>query len=309
MPARRCRKDLKITPLFDQSVFVKAAVQGVVREALIAAALTAAMILLFLGNWRSTCIIAVSDSAVDPLVDARAACAGRDHQHHDAGRPRARGGYPGRRCNVTIENIERHLHMGTDLHEAILEGRRRNRVPAFVSTLCICIVFVPMFFLTGVARFLFVPLAEAVVFAMLASYILSRTLVPTLVMLLMGHAHKPKNGSKPNLFMRLYHRFDAGFERMRATYIVILSTLLVRRRVFAVSFLGFCVLSVGLVFALGRRLLPDGRFRRHPLAHACADRHADRRNRAARGRSGESGAGGRAGRSTHHAPRQPRLAV
>ncbi|HMC46559.1 MAG TPA: efflux RND transporter permease subunit, partial [Caballeronia sp.] len=146
--------------------------------------------------------------------------------------------------------------MGTDLHEAILEGAGEIAVPALVSTLCICIVFVPMFFLTGVAKFLFVPLAEAVVFAMLASYILSRTLVPTLAMLLMGHAHKPKNGSKPNVFMRLYHRFDAGFERMRATYIVILSTLLVRRRMFASLFLGFCVLSVGLVFVLGEDFFP-----------------------------------------------------
>jgi multidrug efflux pump subunit AcrB len=159
-------------------------------------------------------------------------------------------------ATVTIENIERHLHMGTPLHDAILEGAGEIAVPALVSTFCICIVFVPMFFLTGVARFLFVPLAEAVVFAMLASYVLSRTLVPTMAMLLMGHAHHAKEGAKPNMFMRVYHRFDRGFERMRANYIVVLSTLLVRRRAFAIGFLGFCVLSTGLTFALGEDFFP-----------------------------------------------------
>jgi multidrug efflux pump subunit AcrB len=249
-------QDLKITPLFDQSVFVKAAVQGVIREALIAAALTAAMILLFLGNWRSTCIIAVSIplSILSSLLVLHAL--GQTINIMTLGGLALAVGILVDDATVTIENIERHLHMGTDLHEAILEGAGEIAVPALVSTLCICIVFVPMFFLTGVAKFLFVPLAEAVVFAMLASYILSRTLVPTLAMLLMGHAHKPKNGAKPNLFMRLYHRFDAGFERMRATYIVILSTLLVRRRMFATAFLGFCVLSVCLVFALGEDFFP-----------------------------------------------------
>ncbi|MDX6501806.1 MAG: hypothetical protein QOG23_5066, partial [Blastocatellia bacterium] len=248
--------DLTITPLFDQSVFVKAAVQGVIREALIAAALTAAMILLFLGNWRSTCIIAVSIplSILSSLLVLHAL--GQTINIMTLGGLALAVGILVDDATVTIENIERHLHMGTDLHEAILEGAGEIAVPALVSTLCICIVFVPMFFLTGVAKFLFVPLAEAVVFAMLASYILSRTLVPTLAMLLMGHAHKPKNGSKPNLFMRLYHRFDAGFERMRATYIMILSTLLVRRRMFATVFLGFCVLSVGLVFVLGEDFFP-----------------------------------------------------
>jgi multidrug efflux pump subunit AcrB len=248
--------DLTITPLFDQSVFVKAAVQGVIREALIAAALTAAMILLFLGNWRSTCIIAVSIplSILSSLLVLHAL--GQTINIMTLGGLALAVGILVDDATVTIENIERHLHMGTDLHEAILEGAGEIAVPALVSTLCICIVFVPMFFLTGVAKFLFVPLAEAVVFAMLASYILSRTLVPTLAMLLMGHAHKPKNGSKPNPFMRLYHRFDAGFERMRATYIMILSTLLVRRRMFATVFLGFCVLSVGLVFVLGEDFFP-----------------------------------------------------
>ncbi|RKR38149.1 efflux RND transporter permease subunit [Paraburkholderia sp. BL17N1] len=249
--------DLKITALFDQSVFVKAAVQGVVREALVAAALTAAMILLFLGNWRSTCIIAISIplSILSSLIALHAL--GQTINIMTLGGLALAVGILVDDATVTIENIERHLHMGTNLHDAILDGAGEIAIPALVSTLCICIVFVPMFFLTGVARYLFVPLAEAVVFAMLASYILSRTLVPTLAMLLMGHAHKPKQGAKPNLFMRLYHRFDRGFERMRAGYIMILSSLLVRRGMFGSVFLGFCVVSMGLIFVLGEDFFPS----------------------------------------------------
>ncbi|TKC86238.1 efflux RND transporter permease subunit [Trinickia terrae] len=248
--------DLNITALFDQSVFVKASIAGVVREAVIAAALTAAMILLFLGNWRSTCIIAISIplSILTSLLALHAL--GQTINIMTLGGLALAVGILVDDATVTIENIERHLHMGTNLHDAILEGAGEIAIPALVSTLCICIVFVPMFFLTGVARYLFVPLAEAVVFAMLASYILSRTLVPTLALLLMGHAHKPKNGAQPNLFMRLYHRFDQGFERMRAAYIVILSTLLVRRRFFSTVFLSFCLVSLGLFFALGRDFFP-----------------------------------------------------
>ncbi|SAK92458.1 acriflavin resistance protein [Caballeronia fortuita] len=249
--------DLKISALFDQSVFVKAAVQGVVREALIAAALTAAMILLFLGNWRSTCIIAISIplSILSSLIVLHAL--GQTINIMTLGGLALAVGILVDDATVTIENIERHLHLGTNLHDAILEGAGEIAVPALVSTLCICIVFVPMFFLTGVAKFLFVPLAEAVVFAMIASYILSRTLVPTLAMLLMGHAHAPDAKAKPNLFMRLHRRFDRGFERMRGAYIVILSTLLVKRRVFASLFLGCCLLSAGLVFVLGEDFFPS----------------------------------------------------
>ncbi|SAK99321.1 efflux RND transporter permease subunit [Caballeronia ptereochthonis] len=249
--------DLNISALFDQSVFVKAAVQGVVREALIAAALTAAMILLFLGNWRSTCIIAISIplSILSSLIVLHAL--GQTINIMTLGGLALAVGILVDDATVTIENIERHLHMGTNLHDAILEGAGEIAVPALVSTLCICIVFVPMFFLTGVARYLFVPLAEAVVFAMLASYILSRTLVPTLAMLLMGHAHAHDAKARPNLFMRLHRRFDRGFERMRGAYIVILSSLLVRRRLFASLFLGFCLLSAGLVFVLGEDFFPS----------------------------------------------------
>ncbi|WP_281663576.1 efflux RND transporter permease subunit [Paraburkholderia fungorum] len=249
--------DLSITALFDQSVFVKAAVQGVVREALVAAALTAAMILLFLGNWRSTCIIAISIplSILSSLIALHAL--GQTINIMTLGGLALAVGILVDDATVTIENIERHLHMGTNLHDAILDGAGEIAVPALVSTLCICIVFVPMFFLTGVARYLFVPLAEAVVFAMLASYVLSRTLVPTLAMLLMGHAHKPKANARPNLFRRLYLRFDNGFERMRSAYIVILSSVLVRRGRFGGIFLCFCVVSMGLVFVLGEDFFPS----------------------------------------------------
>ncbi|SIT45486.1 Acriflavin resistance protein [Paraburkholderia ribeironis] len=249
--------DLNITALFDQSVFVKAAVQGVVREALVAAALTAAMILLFLGNWRSTCIIAISIplSILSSLIALHAL--GQTINIMTLGGLALAVGILVDDATVTIENIERHLHLGTNLHDAILDGAGEIAIPALVSTLCICIVFVPMFFLTGVARYLFVPLAEAVVFAMLASYILSRTLVPTLAMLLMGHAHKPKEGARPSLFTRLYRRFDSGFERMRSTYIMILSSLLVRRGMFGSLFLGFCIVSMGLVFVLGEDFFPS----------------------------------------------------
>jgi len=271
LPAARAAlpPDLNITALFDQSVFVKAAVEGVVREAVVAAALTAAMILLFLGNWRSTCIIAISIplSILSSLIALHAL--GQTINIMTLGGLALAVGILVDDATVTIENIERHLHMGTNLHDAILEGAGEIAIPALVSTLCICIVFVPMFFLTGVARYLFVPLAEAVVFAMLASYILSRTLVPTLAMLLMGHAHKPKPDAKASLFQRLYRRFDNGFERMRAAYIVILSSLLVRRGRFGSIFLGFCVVSMALAFALGEDFFPSvdaGNIRLHMRA-------------------------------------------
>lgn len=134
---------------------------------------------------------------------------------------------------VTIENIERHMHMGKPLNDAILDGAGEIGVPAFVSTLCICIVFVPMFFLSGVAKFLFVPMAEAVVFAMIASYILSRTLVPTLVMLLMGGSHSADQGQRPSLLKRLYHAFDQQFEHLRRAYTLTLTSLLTLQELLA----------------------------------------------------------------------------
>ncbi|MEK7889301.1 efflux RND transporter permease subunit [Burkholderia contaminans] len=261
---------LTITPLFDQSVFVNAAVQGVIHEALIAAVLTAMMILLFLGNWRSTLIIAISIplSIFTSLIALSAL--GETINIMTLGGLALAVGILVDDATVTIENIERHLHLGTNLHDAILEGAGEIAVPAFVSTLCICIVFVPMFFLTGVARFLFVPLAEAVVFAMLASYVLSRTLVPTLAMLLFRPQQASTGpGRATSRFARIHHAFNAAFERLRAWYIVLLSILLVRRRFYAMCFLGFCVLSTGLVFVLGRDFFPNadsGNIRLHMRA-------------------------------------------
>ncbi|KVX17478.1 RND transporter [Burkholderia ubonensis] len=261
---------LTITPLFDQSVFVDAAVQGVIHEALIAAVLTAMMILLFLGNWRSTLIIAISiPLSIFTSLIALAAL-GETINIMTLGGLALAVGILVDDATVTIENIERHLHLGSGLHNAILEGAGEIAVPAFVSTLCICIVFVPMFFLTGVARYLFVPLAEAVVFAMLASYVLSRTLVPTMAMLLF----RPQQAStgpdrSTSRFARIHHRFNHAFERLRASYIVLLSMLLVRRRFYAMCFLGFCVLSTGLVLALGRDFFPNadsGNIRLHMRA-------------------------------------------
>ena len=169
------------------------------------------------------------------------------------------------------------MHSGSDLHKAILDGAGEIAVPALVSTLCICIVFVPMFFLTGVARYLFAPLAEAVVFAMLASYVLSRTLVPTLVMLLMDHA--PPHANAPvSLLRRVYRTFDARFERLRAGYTGILAAVLERRRAFAGGFLAFCVLSCGLVFVAGPRFFPErGCAAKFACICACPPARASRR--------------------------------
>jgi CzcA family heavy metal efflux pump len=258
-------KDIVITPLFDQSGFVKAAISGVVREAVIAACLTAMLILVFLGNWRSTCIIAVSIPLSILVSIITLYIVGQTLNIMTLGGLALAVGILVDDATVTIENIERHIHLGSDLHKAILDGAGEIAVPALVSTLCICIVFVPMFFLTGVARYLFAPLAEAVVFAMLASYVLSRTLVPTLVMLLMDHTPAHAD-ARQSMLQRVYRAFDARFERLRAGYNNILAAVLERRRVFAGGFLAFCVLSCGLVFLLGRDFFPSvdaGQIRLH----------------------------------------------
>ena len=259
--------DITMTPLFDQSVFVKAAVKGVVIEALIAAALTAAMVLLFLGNWRSTLIIALTIplSILASILVLKGL--GETLNLMTLGGLALSVGILVDQAIVTIENIERHLHMGKPITEAIETGAGEIGVAAFVSTLCICIVFVPMFFLSGVARFLFVPLAEAVVLAMIASYGLSRTLVPTLVLLLMAKAHgEPKGNS---WLQRSYRAFDQRFERVRRAYTLALSVLLSHRRPFALSFMLFCLLSCGLAPFLGRDFFPTvdaGQIRLHMRA-------------------------------------------
>jgi len=267
--------DIKVTPLFDQSIFVKAAIKGVVAEALIAALLTAAMVLLFLGNWRSTLIIAIT-IPLSILASILVLFAlGETLNIMTLGGLALSVGILVDQAIVTIENIERHLHLGKPLLEAIEVGAGEIGVPAFVSTLCICIVFVPMFFLSGVARYLFVPLAEAVVFAMIASYFLSRSLVPTLVMLMMKGSHEeraanPNAHSKPRPLQRVYRAFDAQFEHLRRNYALALSTLLVQRKKFGVLFMGFCVLSLVLVPLLGRDFFPTvdaGQIRLHMRAH------------------------------------------
>ncbi len=266
--AKTLPEDIKITPLFDQSIFVKAAIKGVVSEALIAALLTAAMVLLFLGNWRSTLIIALTIPLSILASILTLAILGETLNIMTLGGLALSVGILVDQAIVTIENIERHLHKGTELKEAILVGAGEIGVPAFVSTLCICIVFVPMFFLSGVARFLFVPMAQAVVFAMIASYILSRTLVPTLVMLLMGGA-ATKAPAQLGPLRRIYLAFDRQFERVRAGYAAALSLVLERRRMFASLFLGFCILSCLLFPVLGRDFFPSvdaGQIRLHVRA-------------------------------------------
>jgi len=264
--------DVKVSPLFDQSVFVKAAVEGVIVEALIAAGLTAAMVLLFLGNWRSTVIIALTIplSILASIIVLQ--ILGESLNLMTLGGLALSVGILVDQAIVTIENIERHLHLGTELKQAILVGAGEIGVPAFVSTVCICIVFVPMFFLSGVARYLFVPMAEAVVFAMIASYILSRTLVPTLVMLLMaghGTAAASAGNAKPGLLQRLYRAFDQQFEHVRRAYTLMLSVLLARRGLFSGLFLAFCLLSCLLYPVLGRDFFPSvdaGQIRLHMRA-------------------------------------------
>src|SRR6201985_1938957 len=261
-------KEISVKMLFDQSIFVKAAVVGVVTEALLAAGLTAALVLLFLGNWRSTLVIALTIplSILSSVIILQ--ILGETLNLMTLGGLALSVGVLVDQAIVTIENIERHLHLGTELNEAIIVGAGEIGVPAFVSTVCICIVFVPMFFLSGVARFLFVPMAEAVVFAMAASYILSRTLVPTLVMLLMRGQHHGElpPGTKPSLLKRLNVAFDRRFEQVRGGYTMALSVLLSHRRNFSIGFMAFCLLSCGLFFSLGRDFFPavdGGQIRLH----------------------------------------------
>lgn len=259
---------LKITTMFDQSIFVRAAIDSVVHEAIIASCLTAALILLFLGSWRSTCIIAVSIplSILSSIIVLHAL--GETINLMTLGGLTLAIGILVDDATVTIENIERHLHLGKDLYNAIFDGASEIAVPALVSTLCICIVFLPMFFLTGVARYLFVPLAEAVVFAMLVSYFLSRTLVPTMALMMMKHQAHQASG-EPGFFKRIHISFDKAFERMRASYLSALSALLVRRRIFSAMFLSFCIASCGLFFILGEDFFPEvdaGQIRLHMRA-------------------------------------------
>ncbi len=246
---------LRIVPLSDQSVFVRGAVSGVIREAIIAAALTALMILLFLGSWRSTIIIAISIPLSILTSVIVLSLLGETINTMTLGGLALAVGILVDDATVTIENIERFLEEGQPLRNAILEGAAQISVPALVSTLCICIVFMPMFFLGGVARFLFVPLAEAVVFAMLASYVLSRTLVPTLAMYLLK-VHEHHYGRK-NLFERFQGGFNRGFERVRGGYHALLERFVLNRLLFVPVFLGCCLCAFVLLPFLGQDFFPS----------------------------------------------------
>ena len=248
--------ELKITALFDQSLFVRASIQGVLREGLIAAALTACMILIFLGDWRPTIVISISIPLSIFVSIILLGAIGQTINIMTLGGLALAVGILVDDATVEIENIERNLAMGKEMRQAILDGAQQIAVPAFVSTLSICIVFVPMFFLTGVAKFLFVPLAEAVSFAMLASYLLSRTLIPTLVMYIMrGHEHRAE---APTSYLGRFQRgFERKFEDFRRGYESLLETTLDHRGLFAVCFLIFCVLSLGLYSFLGQDFFPQ----------------------------------------------------
>jgi len=246
---------LKVEPIGDQSLFVRSAISGVVREAVIAAALTGLMILLFLGSWRSTLIISLSIPLSILASIACLAALGQTINIMTLGGLALAVGILVDDATVTIENINYHLEQGEDVEPAILEGARQIALPALVSTLAICIVFVPMFLLAGIAKFLFVPLAEAVVFAMLASYLLSRTLVPTLSKYwLQKHDAGPVGGKSPGMLKRFQLRFEHGFERMRDRYHALLEIALKSGMRFAAIFLGAMVASAILAFPFGRFL-------------------------------------------------------
>jgi multidrug efflux pump subunit AcrB len=254
---------LNIVLVGDQSIFVKSAVSGVVREGVIAAALTGLMILLFLGSWRSTLIIAVSIPLSVLGSIATLSALGETLNIMTLGGLALAVGILVDEATVTIENINWHLEQGKAVESAIMDGSMQIVTPAFVSLLSICIVFVPMFFLPGVSRFLFVPMAEAVISAMIWSFILSRTLVPTMANYLLRqhaphvHAHDGEAVASGNLLVRFQRSFEAGFTRLRAGYREVLSVALRRRFVFVSAFLACILGSFALVPFLGRDFFPS----------------------------------------------------
>ncbi len=266
--------DLNVKEFADQSIFVRSAITGVVREGVIAAALTALMILLFLGSWRSTLIIALSIPLSVFTSILTLSALGETINLMTLGGLALAVGILVDDATVAIENIHRHMASGKALNDAILDGAQEIAMPAFVSTLCICIVFVPMFFLTGTAHYLFVPLAEAVVFAMLASYVLSRTLVPTLVMWFYRNVDHYSGHDEPKaLWLQplaaVQIAFENGFDRFREGYRVLLGAVLHHRGSFAGLFLGFCLGTLLLVPQLGQDFFPAvdaGQFRLHVRA-------------------------------------------
>ncbi len=254
---------LNILPIGDQSLFVKAAVEGVVHEGAIAATLTSLMILLFLGSWRSTVIIALSIPLAILAAIAALAAFGQTLNVMTLGGLALAVGILVDDATVTIENINWHLEQGKGVVESILDGAAQIVTPAFVSLLCICIVFVPMFFLPGVAGFLFVPMALSVVFAMIASFILSRTLVPTLAMYLLkphvehGDDHLAGSATSRNPLVRFQRGFEARFEKVRASYVGMLHRALGAGRGFLIGFMAIVLLSFGLMPMLGSNFFPS----------------------------------------------------
>jgi CzcA family heavy metal efflux pump len=251
---------LKIVPIGDQSLFVKAAVEGVVKEGAIAAALTSLMILLFLGSWRSTVIIAISIPLAILAAIIALSATGQTLNVMTLGGLSLAVGILVDDATVTIENINWHLEQGKSVRQAILDGAAQIVTPAFVSLLCICIVFVPMFFLPGVAGFLFVPLALSVVFAMIASFVLSRTLVPTMAMYLLkphaGDVHAAGTPNSRNPLVRFQRGFEARFERFRGGYGRLLERALATGKPFLIGFLAVVALSMLLIPFLGQNFFP-----------------------------------------------------
>ena len=260
---------MDIKPLADQSIFVKGAIQGVVKEASIAACLTGLMILIFLGSWRSTVIIAVSIPLAILTSIITLSALGETINIMTLGGLALAVGILVDDATVEIENINRNIALGKEVEHAILDGAQQIAVPAFDATLAICIVFVPMFLLSGVARYLFVPLGEAVVFAMLASYLLSRTVVPTMAKyLLRGHEHDAAHtASSRNPFVRMQVRFEEAFERFREHYHGLLQRCLHHRSAFLIAFFAACLGSLALIVPwLGQDFFPtidSGSFNLH----------------------------------------------
>jgi multidrug efflux pump subunit AcrB len=262
---------LKIDALADQSIFVKAAISGVVREALIAACLTAVMILVFLGNWRSTLIIATSIPLAILCSIIALSLIGQTINIMTLGGLALAVGILVDDATVEVENINRNREAEPDksMDEVVLDSAMQIATPAFVSTLSICIVFAPMFMLSGVARYLFLPLAEAVVFAMLASYILSRTIVPTMAKYLLRNqtVHSEAAAPSRNPFVRLQQRFEAAFERFRGSYHRLLDGCLHHRLAFLTIFFAACLGSLAILIPwLGQDFFPSvdaGSFKLH----------------------------------------------
>jgi multidrug efflux pump subunit AcrB len=263
-------ENLNLTLLTDQSIFVSAAIENVIREAVIAAALTALMILLFLSSWRSTLIICVSIPLSILCSIVVLSMLGETINIMTLGGMALAVGILVDDATVEIENIHRNMAEGGDITHCILQGASQIAVPAFVSTLCICIVFVPIFFLAGTAKYLFVPLAEAVVFAMLASYLLSRTVVPTFAKFLLPpelarhRSHEP--ATPKTIFGRISQSFESGFSKFREGYRDLLSICLRHPKITVVAVLAFAVLSLGLFPFLGEDFFPGvdaGRFDMH----------------------------------------------